>query len=228
MMLLLLLCQQDADTLLKQLEAKLVKAKTLQVEIKGETSFTKGGKKATASMAGVIKAKAPAKYSFIGTMSQGEQKIEANLVSDGATVKETAGDKTRTMTPVKDFSERAGALFSRFGFVPAQVLGLRNEDLDPQVEGADFLPDARKLVTIEAAKAAVDGGVTTITGTAVYRRYAETSDTKVAFTLVLGADGFPAKRTLKHVMEAITVEVVETYSNWKLDADIADDEFKVK
>jgi outer membrane lipoprotein-sorting protein len=218
----------DADALLKKLEDRLVAAKTLQVEMKGETVFTKGKESAKAAMAGTLKIKAPAKYAFAGTMERGEEKIAASITSDGEVAVEKAGDVVRTLKPVKDFGERAGALFARFGFVPAQVLRLRNEDVEPQEKDADFLPDARKLVKVEGAKARAVKGGTVITAVAVYRRYGEEGDTRVEVTLELGEDGLPVKRVMKLAQEAVTIEVTESYSAWKIDAEIDDSTFTVK
>ncbi len=218
----------DADSLLKKLEDRLVGAKTLQVEMKGETAFTKGKESAKAAMAGSLKIKAPAKYAFAGTMERGDEKIAASITSDGDVAVEKAGDVVRKLKPVKDFGERAGALFARFGFVPAQVLRLRNEDLEAQEKDADFLPDARKLVKLEGAKARVVKGGTMITAIAVYRRYGEQSDTRVDVTLELGEDGLPTKRVMKLVQEAVTIEVTESYAGWKLDVEIEDSAFTVK
>lgn len=225
---LLFLQEPDADALLKKLEERLVGAKTLQVEIKGETVFTKGKESAKAGMTGTLKLKAPAKYAFAGTMERGDEKIAASITSDGETAVEKAGEVVRKLKSVKDFGARAGALFARFGFVPAQVLRLRNEDLEAQEKDADFLPDARKLVKLEGAKARSVKGGTVITAIAVYRRYGEESDTRVDVTLELGEDGLPAKRVMKLVQEAVTIEVTESYSGWKIDGEIDDALFGTK
>jgi outer membrane lipoprotein-sorting protein len=217
-----LLLQDDASALLKKLEERLAGAKTLQVSLKGETLLRKGDKTGRAAMSGTLRVKAPAKYRVQVLMEYGEQKAEGLLVSDGEKVLEKAGEVERELVPMKDFSARLGGLVARFGPHAAQTMQLRNPDREPQDKEQDFLPDARKLVTIENAKAAKDGDATVLTYAAVYRRTGEEADTRAEMTLVLGKDGLPAKRTAKLAMEAVAIEVTETYTDWKIDAELDD------
>ena len=224
-LLLLLLQEPDAGEVLKSLEAKLSTAKTLQVDIQGESVLSRGETRKRVAITGSFTVKAPSKYLVAVTLERDDEKVAGRLVSDGERVAEKAGEIERELVPLKDFATRLGSLLARFGIISAQVLGLRNEDLEPQEKNQDFVPDARKLVTIEGAKAVKGKEGTTVTYTAVFRRRGEESETRAAVTLDLGADGFPVKRTMKVSMEAIAVEVTEKYSGWKLDAELADATF---
>lgn len=225
--LLALLQETDADALLKQMEEKLAKAKTISVQFASDLSIN-GSSMGT--WEGGFKA-ADANRVRISAKGKLMKELSYLLVCDGK--KEKNVDLSRDATNAASAARRDAsvAALSRFGIGTGLFLGFVKSGLGPHEEEtaeAVKLSDAKTAGTeeVDGRKADVVTLKATLTRKAGLLK--EVKD-EVAQTIWIDAETrLPLKRAMS-VKPAQGAErvLVETYSKWSLDAALEDADFKV-
>jgi len=227
MLLALLLFVQDPEALLRKPEEILAGAKTISVTFKSDGVFSQGGKENEGHYAASWRTKGANLFRIDTTDYRGKPYW---IASDGKTVTNSSG--VEPQAALKDSNARMALVFARMGGQSYMSLSISNPDrekIDNKKEC--YFPDLRLLIKWSGAKhlgtEKLDGREAhKVAATATWRKRGEESDSTADVVTWLDAEsGLPLKRTVHHEVGAWKSDIVETYRDWKLNAEIADDVF---